>query len=144
MIAVVSFGGLGLQWYMTVSITDVALPFLHNPVRYLFYTIVGFVVMVAVCYVDYTRIAYRAKELLIIYYIFMIVSVLSGPMVNGVNYAGIWILGIYFDVRMSVFLFIPLYCAVVYSYEGQFCFRSSAECIFLNLVLLIRQCGLRS
>ena len=119
MIAIVSLAGLGLQWYMTVSITDVALPFLYNPVRYLFYTIAGVVVMVAVCYVDYTRIAYRAKELLIIYYIFLIVSVLSGPTVNGANYAGIWFLGIHFDVRMSVFLFIPLYCAVVYSYEGQ-------------------------
>lgn len=119
MITIVSLAGLGLQWYMTVSITDVALPFLYNPVRYLFYTIAGVVVMVAVCYVDYTRIAYRAKELLIIYYIFLIVSVLSGPTVNGANYAGIWFLGIHFDVRMSVFLFIPLYCAVVYSYEGQ-------------------------
>ena len=72
MIAIVSLAGLGLQWYMTVSITDVELPFLYNPVRYLFYTIAGFVVMVAVCYVDYTRIAYRAKELLIIYYIFLV------------------------------------------------------------------------
>ncbi|MGN1167006.1 MAG: FtsW/RodA/SpoVE family cell cycle protein [Lachnospiraceae bacterium] len=141
LIGIVSLAGLALQYYMTVSITNVSLPFLRNPGQNLVYVIAGFLIMMGVCYVDYTRIAYRAKELLLFYYILLILSMMSGTTINGTNYAGIWILGIHFDVRMSIFLFIPLYCAVVYSYQGQG-YQGLLKMFFIALPQIMI-CGIR-
>lgn len=118
-IGILSLMGLGIQYYMDVHIMEKDMPFLYYPVKYFAYTAAGFFVMLGVCYVDYTRIAYRAKELLLLYSLCLSVgTIVSGGRVNGARQF-IRIGGLFLNLRMAVLLLIPLYCAVLYSYRGQ-------------------------
>lgn len=95
---------------------------LYRPLSvYIFYAVVGFAIMTAVCYVDYTRIAYRAKEILI-FGIFLIVAgeKIFETQVNGTHAVVALPIGdIIMNTRMVQMLFIPVYCAILYSYRGQ-------------------------
>lgn len=80
----------------------------------------GIVLMIGVCYMDYTRIACYAKKILIAYYILIFIGAqLFGRVVNGSTR---WIVvGGFFSVNMIDLLWvtIPLYAALLYQYKGQ-------------------------
>lgn len=121
LIGLFNLSGLGIQWYLDSHMTADSARIIYGPIeKYLIFAVIGFVIMIGVCYIDYTRIAYRAKELMIIYFVLFVVGILKfGVAVNGVNAAVIWFWGNSVNTRMVAFLFVPLYCAVLYSYRGQ-------------------------
>lgn len=81
--------------------------------------IMGWGVMIGVCYLDYTRIGKYAGVLMIggCVGILLLAKFCAMP-VNGANY---WFVGYGYSVsvRMVCFLFLPLYGAVLYRYRGQ-------------------------
>ena len=101
-----SWSGNSSSWY-----TSMELPMM----------LIGLVLMVVICYVDYTRIAGYAKEVLIAYYILIFFGLqFLGAMVNGSTR---WIampLGNFaLNVIDLLWLTIPLFAAVLYQYRGQ-------------------------
>ncbi len=109
---------VGIMNLLGIAIYEI----LFRPVSvYIFYAVVGFAVMTAVCYVDYTRIACRAKEILI-FCIFLMVAgeKIFGTQINGAkSFIALPVGDIIMNTRMLPMLFIPVYCAILYSYRGQ-------------------------
>lgn len=84
--------------------------------------LVGLGIMAGICLLDYTRIAYRARELMILYFIILAAGMgICGTSVNGSRaFIYLYFFGpVSINVRMALLLFIPLYCAVLYRYRGQ-------------------------
>lgn len=75
--------------------------------------------MAGICYADYTRIAQRARELMLIILAALgLGKLFFGAMVNG---SAQWISlgGVSINVPLILFLTVPLYAAVLYRYRGQ-------------------------
>lgn len=84
------------------------------------YYVLAFVVMIGVCYVDYSRIGEKARELTVGLFLILMAGIwFGGTVVNGsvgwISVDGMMIL----NVRVLVYLFLPLYGAILYRYRGQ-------------------------
>lgn len=84
------------------------------------YYVLAFVVMIGVCYVDYSRIGDKARELTVGLFLILMAGIwFGGTVVNGsvgwISVGGMMIL----NVRVLVYLFLPLYGAILYRYRGQ-------------------------
>lgn len=84
------------------------------------YYVLAFVVMIGVCYVDYSRIGEKARELTVGLFLILMAGIwFGGTIVNGsvgwISVGGMMIL----NVRVLVYLFLPLYGAILYRYRGQ-------------------------
>lgn len=84
------------------------------------YYVLAFVVMIGVCYVDYSRIRDKARELTVGLFLILMAGIwFGGTVVNGsvgwISVGGMMIL----NVRVLVYLFLPLYGAILYRYRGQ-------------------------
>lgn len=84
------------------------------------YYVLAFVVMIGVCYVDYSRIGEKARELTVGLFLILMAGIwFGGTVVNGsvgwISVGGMMIL----NVRALVYLFLPLYGAILYRYCGQ-------------------------
>lgn len=84
------------------------------------YYVLAFVVMIGVCYVDYSRIGEKARELTVGLFLILMAGIWFGrTVVNGsfgwISVGGMMIL----NVRVLVYLFLPLYGAILYRYRGQ-------------------------
>lgn len=116
-ICFLSLGGLLIQYLLQKQFLDII--FLPGSfVRHLIYVIIGLGVMMLFCFVDYSRIGYRAREISIVLFILLFEAIgLFGKQVNG---AKSWISlgGITIDVKMALFLFVPLYGAILFCYKG--------------------------
>lgn len=86
--------------------------------RYLMMHIAGWGVMIGVCYLDYTRIGKYAVQLMILGCVgIKLLEVFFAAPVNG---AVFWIFaGQSISIQMVMFLFLPIYGAVLYRYRGQ-------------------------
>ena len=76
--------------------------------------------MIGVCYVDYSRIGEKARELTVGLFLILMAGIwFGGTVVNGsvgwISVGGMMIL----NVRVLVYLFLPLYGAILYRYRGQ-------------------------
>lgn len=88
--------------------------------RQIIFTVLGLLVMIGVCFADYTRIAARARELLS----GLILIIVLGRMSMGLTLNGAerWIAlpgGLSVDVLLLLMLTVPLYGAVLYGYRGK-------------------------
>lgn len=90
-----------------------------SSLRQMLFCLVGYGIMIAVCYIDYTKIAKWSKELLLLFSFFTFCSELFfNPMVNGSHqFLYIPFLGS-MNLSQLILLTIPLYCAVLYQYKG--------------------------
>ena len=81
--------------------------------------LLGLVLMIGICYMDYTRIAVYAKPILIAYQVLLLVGLqVAGAQVNGSKrYIIIGNIGL--NLIDLLWLTIPLFAAVLYSYRGQ-------------------------
>ena len=84
------------------------------------YYVLAFVVMIGVCYVDYSRIGEKARELTVGLFLILMAGIwFGGTVVNGsvgwISVGGMMIL----NVKVLVYLFLPLYGAILYRYRGQ-------------------------
>ncbi len=86
---------------------------------YLLKLLVGFGIMIGICYIDYSRIGKHAKKIMAIYVLSLIVLNLGfGVTING---ASNWISlpgGVIITLSPMIFLTVPLYGAVLYQYRG--------------------------
>lgn len=118
-IAVVSLLGFFLLLFLDASGTGGGERFLLSPLKQLCYIAAGLFLMFAVCYVDYTQIARRAKAFTLIMTVLLLAgTVFGGVMVNGsLSYISV---GVGFvNIPMFALLQVPLYGAVLYTYRGQ-------------------------
>lgn len=78
-------------------------------------------VMMAACFADYTRIAGRARELLILLYLFLAVSpAVLGTSINGsVSWIYLPLTGGTLNLSYMQLITVPVYAAVLYRYRGQ-------------------------
>ncbi len=88
----------------------------------LIYMIMGFAVMVGVCFLDYTRIGKFARVIMAAADVLLFAAVtFSAVMINGAsNYISLPVIGIgYISINYLLFLTVPLYAGVLYAYRGQ-------------------------
>lgn len=86
---------------------------------HLVFILIGLGLMIGVCLIDYSRIGYYAKELfLLLLAVLVFGHFFLAQEVNGeIN----WIMIGHFSLntKLMVFLFVPLYGAILYGYRGQ-------------------------
>lgn len=82
--------------------------------------LLGLALMIGICYVDYTRIAKRARELMVGYLILILLGIsFLGGSVNG---ARRWIVvgGLFtMNIVNLLWLTVPLFAAILYRYRGE-------------------------
>lgn len=88
--------------------------------RQIWFAVLGIPVMIAVCFADYTRIAARARELMIGLTVLIIVGEqFFGLSLNGsrqwIGIPGGWSV----NVPLILMLTVPLYAAILYGYRGK-------------------------
>ena len=83
--------------------------------------LLGLVLMIGICYMDYTRIAVYAKPILIAYQVLLFIGLqVAGAKMNGSTRFIIMPFGnIVLNLIDLLWLTIPLFAAVLYSYRGQ-------------------------
>lgn len=119
-IAFLSLLGLGIRYYLDLHVvTEYGIEigsFGEEIARIL----AGLGVMAGICLLDYTRIAYRARELMVVYFVLLVAGKISSIPINGSKaFIPLYFLQVSVNVRMALILFIPLYCAVLYRYRGK-------------------------
>lgn len=118
LIAVLSVIGIAAQQLVQAKVVEAGGDSWISP-RWLLYLITSILVMTGICFVDYTRIALRARELMILLWLAMLAGQLFfGAMVNGVR-QWIWAGVISINVPIMLLLTVPLYAAVLYRYRGE-------------------------
>lgn len=83
--------------------------------------LLGFVLMIGICYMDYTRIAVYAKPILIAYQVLLFIGLqVAGVKMNGsTRFIRMPFGNIVLNLIDLLWLTIPLFAAVLYSYRGQ-------------------------
>lgn len=116
-IGIVSLSGMGLLYALDTGISRNDMYFLYAP-GHLLYMAIGYILMIGVCYLDYTWIAGKAKWLLAAYMISLLAgNVLFGTTVNGAS-GFLNLFGTTVNGNRLTLLLVPLYCAILYSYRG--------------------------
>ena len=117
-ILVLQIVGAGIQYLLSLQSTEGSY-IGGGLVGQLVFVGLGFVVMLAVCFADYSRIGRWAKEITVV----MTVGIVVGRMLIGrqINGSRLWLGmgGININILMVLLLFLPLYGAVVYSYRNE-------------------------
>lgn len=121
LIAALSLAGYLIQNFMQEKWIAAGAGAWSSPYSFV-YMLAGLAVMMAACFADYTRIAGRAREILILLYLFLAVS----PAVLGIlsiNGSASWIYlpmtGITLNLAYVQLIIVPIYAAVLYRYRGQ-------------------------
>lgn len=82
--------------------------------------LLGLVLMIGICYMDYTRIAVYAKPILIAYQVLLFIGLqVAGVKMNGSTRFIRMPFGNVLNLIDLLWLTIPLFAAVLYSYRGQ-------------------------
>lgn len=111
--------GLLIQYFLQIYFSDVLFTEIDFGRQFL-YLVLGFAVMLVICWLDYTWIGRHARAIyLIMASLLLAAGVFSGVPVNG---ASRWIsvpFGLYVNMTTTVLLSVPLYGAILYSCRGQ-------------------------
>lgn len=82
------------------------------------YVITGFVLMIAICCLDYSRIGLWGREITACFVLLLISARFFGVQLNGaVNWVSAF--GITINIKNLLYLFAPLYGAVIFYYRGK-------------------------
>ena len=119
LIAVLSITGYVIQKLMEAKVMDAG-GYGWMGARNLLFVIVGLLVMIGVCFVDYTRIGIYAKEIMAAADVLLFGAVMFGAnVINGAgNYIILPVVG-YITIEYLALLTVPVYAAVLYAYRGQ-------------------------
>ena len=84
------------------------------------YYLLGFLTMLGICYLDYSRIGERARELTIGLFLLLMAGIyVGGTMINGSR----WFISVggfgALNIKVLVLLFVPLYGAILYRFRGE-------------------------
>lgn len=119
LIGVLGIVGYLVQYFLRARFLGTAAEAAVSPGKELALLILGFAVMTGVCFLDYSRFAKRPGLLSVALYGALLAGkACFGTMVNGSEK---WIsLGpVSVDLSLVLFLLVPLYAAVLYSWRGQ-------------------------
>ncbi len=88
---------------------------------YMKWLLAGMLVLIGVCYVDYSRIGRWAKEITIVGFVIIFAGMyFFGSQVNGsLQWICLPFLPFTLNVRLLCYLFVPLYAGIVYHYRGR-------------------------
>lgn len=118
-ILVLSIGGFLLQCIWRSFVLENGGDDWVNTDRQLLYMTVGIGIMLGICFIDYTRIAERARELMLFFLVVIYIGRLTvGVAVNG-SYSWLVIGGFSVNIAFLMQLTIPLYAAVLYRYRRE-------------------------
>ena len=115
LIAVISVVGLLVQYVISSGNAEYG----YDPVvRQAVSVVVGFFVMIGIYFLDYSTIGKCARPAGAVFLLFMFVNIFfTGTMVNGaVGYMKIG--SVHVSLTMLMYLYVPIYGAVLYSYRG--------------------------
>lgn len=119
-IIILSVLGLGVQYFIQQRFVESGGDDILSWERRIVYMAVGLAVMAGVCFIDYTRIAARAREMMVLLFAALFLgSALFGVKING---AARWIAlpgGLTLNIPMVLLLTVPLYAAVLYRCRGK-------------------------
>ena len=116
LIAVLSIAGFIILYLLQRNFSDMTFV-TGSPVHFGGWAIAGFAGMIGACYLDYSRIGRWAKEIMLAASVVLLVGIEHyGTSING---AIGWIYGYQVNVKLLLFLFVPLYGAVLYQYRGE-------------------------
>ena len=118
LIAVLSLAGYLIQNFMQEKWIAAGEGAWSSPYSFV-YILAGLAVMMAACFADYTRIAGRARELLILLYLFLAVSpAVLGTSINGsVSWIYLPLTGGTINLSYVQLITVPVYAAVLYRYS---------------------------
>lgn len=117
LIGALNLAGLLAQYLIRIRMSPSGLP-LESIWRSVVTTVLSFGVMVGVCYLDYSRVAARARLLALASCLLLLLFLpLFGLQVNGAK-AWIAVGPLSVDIKLVLLLYIPLYGAILYSYRG--------------------------
>ncbi len=126
LMAVISVIGIAIHYMImnemlfTSSFTEMKAGIVAGSSNFAMYTVMGFVIMLVICHIDYTVIAKYAKVLGFVFLagIFLLSPNMFGNRING---STVWFAG-FGSLRVSIFsfmmLYVPLYGAIIYKYYG--------------------------
>lgn len=119
LIAVLSMIGFMIQLAMQWKTVEAGGDSWMNLSRNLLFMLFGLVIMLAVCFADYTRIAKYGRLLMILLDVFALAAIMTGHEINSAtNYVALPIVG-YVTIEYLILLAVPIYAAVLYAYRGQ-------------------------
>ena len=110
-------GAVSILVHIFIGINDPALGVDHM-IRQAAYTIIGFILMLLVCLVDYSIIARSVKVIMPVFLGLLVLAYFAGREVNG---AVRWISigGVRLSLIPFTYLLVPLYGAMLYQYYGE-------------------------
>lgn len=118
LIAGLSIVGFLLQCFLKGGLEGEAISAAYF-VKQLLLLLAGLGVMIGICFLDYSRIGYYAKEITVILFLLLVLGIhFFSPPVNG-SLSWIYIGGISINTKLFAMLLVPLYGAILYSYRGQ-------------------------
>lgn len=120
LIVVLSIAGYVLQYILNSRAIEAGGDGFFATHRQIWFAVLGIPMMIAVCFADYTRIAARARELMIGLTVLIILGgQLFGLSINGsrqwIGIPGGWSV----NVPLLLMLTVPLYAAILYGYRGK-------------------------
>lgn len=131
LVALLSITGLILQYLAQLEFSKIQMSgsqtsadgigsmFQGDIQKSIFIVILGLAMMVLVCYADYSRIGFWAKEIMVLLFLgILLLKQFFGVTINGSQSWG-YLGPIPINITMLLFLFIPLYGAALYSYRGK-------------------------
>ena len=118
LITVLSITGYAIQRAMEAKVVaDGGYAWLSS--RNLVFLIAGLVLMMGVCFADYTRIGQRAREIMAVIDILLIGATVFSRAVNGAKtFLYLPVIG-YITIEYVFLLTVPVYAAILYGYRGQ-------------------------
>lgn len=109
-ILIVFLSGAGLLIQYLLSLHFDITGFMPVPVKGVAYCLGGILVMLAICFLDYTLIARWAKQIYCIFFVIEILYLFMSESIGRMNYG---------FIHCRIVMYIPLYAAILYSYRGQ-------------------------
>lgn len=117
LIAMISLFGIIVHKYMCLKYGNIQDGIMiANSSKYTVSVLLGFVVMIVIYCLDYTRIAFLAKVLATVINLFLVACILFGAEINGVT-STLYIAGIPISILVIMLLYVPIYGAVIYHYR---------------------------
>ncbi len=111
MVSIIAFWGLILQFLIGTDAGSMDF-FKHH----LMYTIIGLVMMMLICFIDYSRLVQRGREIAVVYLVFCGICLLFGERVNGTNlFVNLGPFG--FSMHFMLYLSIPIFACLLYLYR---------------------------
>ena len=108
LIVFLSGAGLLIQYLLGLNFDNAS--FMPVPMKGILYCMGGILVMLAICFLDYTLIARFAKQIFCLFFVIESLYLFMSE--------GIWRMN-YGFIHCRIVMYIPLYAAILYSYRGQ-------------------------